>query len=84
MSLNINFGNQGSSSSDANNTRKNDKGKKKLKGGLTLVYAADGEDAAEFSIEEMRALLPRYQKILMRVSSIRNASMQLQTRSHVP
>jgi hypothetical protein len=75
MSLNIHGGNQGPSSSDAANTRNNDKGKKKLKGGLTLVYAADGEDAGEFSMEEMRAVLPRYQKILSRVSSIRNASM---------
>jgi len=64
--------NQASSSSDA---KKNEKGKKKLKGGLTLVYAADGEGAGELSMEEMRAVLPRYQKILSRVSSIRNASM---------
>ena len=71
MSLNIHGGNQGSS--DANNAKKNEKGKKKLKGGLTLVYDADGEGAGEMSMEEMRAAVPRYQKILTRVSSIRNA-----------
>lgn len=60
--------NQGSSSGD-------DKGKKKLKGGLTLVYAADGEGDNEISMEEMRAVLPRYQKILSRMSSIHKASM---------
>jgi len=72
LSLNVN---QGSSSSDINKTRKVEKGKKVLKGGLTLVYAADGEGASEVSMEEMRALLPRYQKILSRVSSIRNTQM---------
>jgi len=75
MSLNINGVNQGASSSDINNTRNNEKGKKKLKGGLTLVYAADGEGADEFSMEETRALLPRYQKLLSRASTIRNASV---------
>jgi len=74
MSLNSHGGNHGSSSSDVN-SRNNEKGKKKLKGGLTLVYAADGAGADEISMEEMRAVLPRYQKILSRVSSIRNASM---------
>ena len=49
--------------------------KKKLKGGLTLVYDADGEGANELSMEEMRAALPRYQKILSRASSVLNASM---------
>jgi len=73
MSLNNNGGNQGSSSSDINNTRNNGKGKNKLKGGLTLVYAADGEGADEISMEETRALLPRYQKLLSRASSIRIA-----------
>ena len=72
MSLNVN---QGSSSSDMNKTRKTDKGKNILKGGLTLVYAADGEGVDEISMEEMRALLPRYQKILSRVPSIHNASL---------
>jgi hypothetical protein len=71
MSLTIG-GNQASSSLDA---KKNEKGIKKLKGGLTLVYAAEGDGAGEISMEEMRAVLPRYQKILSRVSSIRNASM---------
>lgn len=49
--------------------------KKKLKGGLTLVYDADGEGANELSMEELRAALPRYQKILSRASSVRSASM---------
>lgn len=74
MSLNnFNASNQGSSISDIS-TKKIEKGKKKLKGGLTLVYAADGEGADEISMEETRALLPRYLKLLMRASSIRNAS----------
>jgi len=75
VSMSLNIGNQGTSSSDANTTRNNDKGKRKLKGGLTLVYAADGEGGDEISMEEMRAVLPRYQKILSRVSSIRNVSL---------
>lgn len=49
---------------DANTAKK--KEKKKLKGGLTLVYDADGEGANELSMEELRAALPRYQKILSR------------------
>ena len=72
MSLNLQGSNQGSSSSDANTTRRNDGGKKKLKGGLSLVYAADGDGASEMSMEELRAVLPRYQKILLRVSATRN------------
>jgi len=49
---------------DVNTAKK--KEKKKLKGGLTLVYDADGEGANELSMEELRAALPRYQKILSR------------------
>jgi hypothetical protein len=41
--------------------------KTKLKGGLTLVFGAEGEGADEMSMEEMRANLPRYQKPLRRV-----------------
>lgn len=37
--------------------------KKKLKGGLTLVYDP-GEGEEEMTMEEMRASLPRYQKLL--------------------
>jgi hypothetical protein len=40
--------------------------KKKLKGGLTLVYGPDGEGADEICMEEVRASLPRYQKMLRR------------------
>ncbi|KAG7360916.1 hypothetical protein IV203_036015 [Nitzschia inconspicua] len=40
--------------------------KKKLKGGLTLVFDPDGENEREVSMEESRALLPRYQKMLLR------------------
>jgi len=75
MSLNINGINQGPSFSDVNRIRMNNKGKTELKGGLTLVYAADGEGDGEISMEEARALLPRYQKLLSRASSIRNVSM---------
>lgn len=43
------------------------KTKKKLKGGLTLVYDPDGEnEEEEMSMEETRAMLPRYQKMLLR------------------
>jgi hypothetical protein len=45
------------------------KAKKKLKGGLTLVYDPDGDNHQDFSMEEMRALLPRYQKLLLRAST---------------
>lgn len=37
---------------------------KKLKGGLTLIYDPEGEGAEELSMEEVRASLPRYQKLL--------------------
>ena len=40
------------------------KAKKKLKGGLTLVFDPDGEGSDEMCMEEMRANLPRYQKLL--------------------
>lgn len=40
------------------------KAKKMLKGGLTLVFDPEGEDGEEMSMEEMRAALPRYQKLL--------------------
>ena len=40
------------------------KAKKKLKGGLTLIYDPEGEGSEELSMEEMRASLPRYQKLL--------------------
>jgi len=42
------------------------KSKTKLKGGLSLVYDPEGEGIAEISMEEMRAALPRYQKLLSR------------------
>lgn len=42
------------------------KTKTKLKGGLTLVYDPEGEGDQEFSMEELRAALPRYQKLLLR------------------
>jgi hypothetical protein len=42
------------------------KSKTKLKGGLTLVYDPEGEGEAEMSMEEMRAALPRYRKLLFR------------------
>mmetsp|Transcript_897 Transcript_897/g.2265 ORF Transcript_897/g.2265 Transcript_897/m.2265 type:complete len:334 (+) Transcript_897:371-1372(+) len=74
MSLNNISGTNQGSSADINSAKKVEKGKKKLKGGLTLVYAADGEGADEISMEETRALLPRYLKLLSRASSIRNIS----------
>jgi len=40
------------------------KATKKLKGGLTLVFDPEGENGEEMSMEEMRASLPRYQKVL--------------------
>jgi hypothetical protein len=46
---------------DANGTVKP---KKTLKGGLTLVFDAESESAGELCMEEVRASLPRYQKIL--------------------
>lgn len=67
VAVSLNIGNAGSS--DANKASK--KEKKKLKGGLTLVYDADGEGADEISMEELRAALPRYQKILSRAASVR-------------
>lgn len=42
------------------------KAKTKLKGGLTLVYDPEGEGDQEISMEELRAALPRYQKLLLR------------------
>jgi hypothetical protein len=45
------------------------KAKKKLKGGLVLVYDPEGEGMNEMSMEEMRAAMPRYQKSLPRVIS---------------
>jgi hypothetical protein len=47
----------------ANNNTSATKAKKKLKGGLTLVYDP-GEGDDEMTMEEMRASLPRYQKLL--------------------
>eukprot|EP00980_Cylindrotheca_fusiformis_P025326 scaffold13478_cov132-Cylindrotheca_fusiformis.AAC.19 len=47
------------------------KEKKKLKGGLTLVYDP-GEGDEEMCMEEMRASLPRYQKILRLVLESKN------------
>jgi hypothetical protein len=52
-------------------TGSNIKTKKKLKGGLTLVYDPDGELEDELSMEESRALLPRYQKLLLRATVIK-------------
>lgn len=43
--------------------------KKKLKGGLTLVYSTEVEGCDEMSMEETRSLLPRYQKLLSRAAS---------------
>ncbi|CAJ1933774.1 unnamed protein product [Cylindrotheca closterium] len=37
---------------------------KKLKGGLTLIFDPEGDVAEEMSMEEVRASLPRYQKLL--------------------
>lgn len=37
-----------------------------LKGGLTLVFDPDGEGDNEMCMEELRAALPRYQKLLLR------------------
>jgi len=71
VSLSLNSTNQGSSSEL--NTR-NGKGKIKLKAGLTLVYGVDGEGFDEMSMEETRAILPRYQKLLSRAFSIANTS----------
>jgi len=68
VSLSLNSTIQGSSSEL--NTR-NGKGKKKLKGGLTLVYGVDVEGFDEMSMEETRALLPRYQKLLSRAFKAR-------------
>ena len=39
---------------------------KKLKGGLTLVFDPEGEGPDEMCMEEIRALLPRYQRKLPR------------------
>lgn len=75
MTLNrMNAAGQGSSTSDATGAKKIEKGKKALKGGLSLVYAADGEGADEMCMEETRALLPRYLKLLSRVHSVHNGS----------
>lgn len=49
-----------------NTTEGTNKDKKKLKGGMMLVYAPEGEGADEISMEETRASLPRYQKMLLR------------------
>lgn len=49
-----------------NDTESTSKDRKKLKGGLMLVYAPEGEGADEISMEEARASLPRYQKMLRR------------------
>jgi hypothetical protein len=38
--------------------------KKKLKGGLALVYDPEGDDGDDMCMEEKRASLPRYQKLL--------------------
>jgi len=58
-------------SSDMNTLVGNEKqNRKKLKGGLTLVYGADGDGTDDISMEETRALLPRYQKLLSRASPI--------------
>jgi len=40
--------------------------RKQIKGGLTLVFDAGAEGVDEMSMEEMRASLPRYQKMLKR------------------
>lgn len=66
ISISLNSSNQGLSSEL--NTR-NGKGKRKLKGGLSLVYGVDGEGYDEISMEETRALLPRYQKLLSRATT---------------
>jgi hypothetical protein len=41
-----------------------DSNKKKLKGGLTLVFEADNDSPNDLCMEERRALLPRYQRLL--------------------
>jgi hypothetical protein len=41
-----------------------DSNKKKLKGGLTLLFEADNDSPNDLCMEERRALLPRYQKLL--------------------
>lgn len=56
----------GSSSAGTGHAAAISKAQKKLKGGLTLVYDPDVEDEGEVSMEESRALLPRYQKMLLR------------------
>lgn len=45
--------------------------KKKLKGGLTLVFDIDAEGAEETSAEERRAMAPRYRSILAQVMARR-------------
>mmetsp|Transcript_7824 Transcript_7824/g.14195 ORF Transcript_7824/g.14195 Transcript_7824/m.14195 type:complete len:323 (+) Transcript_7824:184-1152(+) len=48
--------------------------KKKLKGGLTLVFDPEsGNGDEEISMEESRALLPRYQKLLLRSAATASA-----------
>jgi hypothetical protein len=42
---------------------------KKLKGGLTLIFDPEGEGVVEMSMEEYRASLPRYQKLLRMATS---------------
>ena len=72
ISMSLNSANQGLSSEL--NTR-NGKAKRKLKGGLSLVYGVDGEGFDEISMEETRALLPRYQKLLSRATSSSTANV---------
>lgn len=43
--------------------------KKKLKGGLTLVYDAGEDGMDELCMEEQRASLGRYQKLMKAVTS---------------
>lgn len=62
LSLNTSSGTSLSTAINNNTT----KGKKRLKGGLTLVYDAEGDGFDEVSMEEKRASLNRYQKLLSR------------------
>ena len=75
VSISLNNGNSGPSSDMHTREGNGKENKKKLKGGLTLVYDPDRRGTDDISMEETRALLPRYQKLLSRASSIANTAL---------
>eukprot|EP00543_Licmophora_paradoxa_P012572 CAMPEP_0202478810 /NCGR_PEP_ID=MMETSP1360-20130828/94653_1 /ASSEMBLY_ACC=CAM_ASM_000848 /TAXON_ID=515479 /ORGANISM="Licmophora paradoxa, Strain CCMP2313" /LENGTH=380 /DNA_ID=CAMNT_0049106105 /DNA_START=245 /DNA_END=1387 /DNA_ORIENTATION=- len=80
VTLNLSSTNHGSSNigSSSNTAPPSNSKKKLLKGGMTLVFDA-GEGEAELCMEECRASLPRYQKLLQHAKHAAAAAVMTRT-----